>query len=144
MFIKIHNRCYRIHTDVLIKAEKFIICTSILFIISYAELILSESLLYWKLTVITCQNITFDVIKFPKFSLIWVYVTLVKLYTCNNKTHKRKSKVLNFFYKLKFDEKADIAMHCRSTQCFSNLPRSYTSTGKSGENIYVGQQQQNR
>ena len=45
-----------------------------------------------------------------------------------------------------FDEKADIAMLSRSTQpaMFSNLPRSCTSTGKSGENIYVGQQQQNR
>ena len=56
----------------LIKAAKFIICTYILFIISYVELILSESLrkfqcsliLYGKLTVITCQNVTFNIIKF--------------------------------------------------------------------------------
>ena len=56
----------------------------------------------------------------------------------------QKSKVLNFFGKLKFDEKADIAIHSRSMQpaMFLKLSRSSMSIGKSRENIYVGQQQQ--
>ena len=58
---------------VLIKVARFIICNYILFIINYVELILSESfgkfqssliILNWKLTVITCQNISFNIIKF--------------------------------------------------------------------------------
>ena len=66
---------------------------------------------------------------------------LIKLYICDNKIHARKSNVLHFFDKLNFDEKADISMHSRSTEpaMFLNLPRSYTSIGKSRENIYVGQ-----
>ena len=47
---------------------------------------------------------------------MWVCDTLTKLYICNDKIQTRKSKVLIFFYKLKFDEKADIAMHSRSMQ----------------------------
>ena len=79
------------------------------------------------------------------FCPIWVCDTLIKLYICNDKIHTRKSKVLNFFGKLKFDEKADIVMHSRSMQrCVWNLPRSCTSIRKSRENIYVGQQQQKR
>ena len=56
----------------LIKAAKFIICTYIFFILSYVELILSESfgkfqsslIMYCMVTVITCQNKTFNIIKF--------------------------------------------------------------------------------
>ena len=41
---------------------------------------------------------------------------IIKLSICNDKIHARKSKVLNFFDKLKFDEKADIEMRSRSIQ----------------------------
>ena len=67
---------------------------------------------------------------------------LIKLHICNDKIHKRKTKVLNLFNKLEFDEKTDIAMHSRSMQpvVFLKLTWSCTSIGKSGEIIYVGQQ----
>ena len=63
----------------LIKAAKFINCIDILFIISYVELILSEPfgkfqslpIFYWKLTVINCQNITINIIKFIYISSNW-------------------------------------------------------------------------
>ena len=63
----------------LIKAAKFINCIDILFIISYVELILSEPfgkfqslpILHWKLTVINCQNITINIIKFIYISSNW-------------------------------------------------------------------------
>ena len=92
--------------------------------ISYVELILSESsgnfqssliILNGKLTVITCQNITFNLLSSSTFSPIWVCDTLIK-YICNDKIHPRKSKVLNFFDKLKLNQKADIAMHSRNMQ----------------------------
>ena len=41
---------------------------------------------------------------------------LIKLYICDNKIHTRKSKVLDFFDKLNFDEKEDISMHSRNTK----------------------------
>ena len=49
----------------------------------------------------------FRLSKLSKFSPIWVCDTLIKLYICNDKIHTRKSEVLNFLDKLKFDEKAD-------------------------------------
>ena len=47
------------------------------------------------------------------------------MYICNDKIHTRKSEVLNFFDKLKFDEKADITMHSRSMQPSMFLKLTY-------------------
>ena len=55
-------------------------------------------------------------LRLSAFSPIWVCDTLIKLYICDDKIHTRKSEVLKFFDKLKFNEKADIAMHSRSMQ----------------------------
>ena len=41
---------------------------------------------------------------------------LIRLHICNDKIPTRKSEIVDFFVKLKFDEKAFIAMSSRSMQ----------------------------
>ena len=49
------------------------------------------------------------------------------LYICNDKIHTRKSKVLNFFGQLKFDEEADSTadsiLEARNQQCLQQQRR---------------------
>ena len=104
----------------LINAATFIICNYKLSMISYVELILSESFgKFYSTLTITVLKADGDYLSeynFQHYTVNIICDTLIKLYICNNKIHTQKSKVLHFFDKLKFDKKADIAMHSRSTQ----------------------------
>ena len=86
----------------LIKAAKFIICT-------YREVsVLSNN------TELKADGYLSEY-NFQHYP-IWVCDTLINLYICNNNVHTRKSKILNFFEKFTFDEKADTVMHPKSMQ----------------------------
>ena len=153
MFIKINNWCYWIHTATFNESSK----------INYLYLHFVYNKLCWTYFVRIFREfsvLTNDIVlkadgnylselstllSLSTFSPIWFCDTLIKLYICNDKIHSRKSKVLNFFEKLKFDEKVDIAMALEK-HVASDVFKTYLGLARAlenlRENIYVGQQQQ--